>query len=165
MWNFFQVPCRKYASWKILTNFFSLSTVTKYFILLLQDTCDINLEILTMALNSNDDLFPKIIFKTVRNNHRRYSSKKKVSLKVTQILQEDSRVGGIQTFNFIKKSFQHRCFPVKFANFLRISVLKSTCEHLLLNLNLSYKVLLIDPLKSLIGWREYRNSKFHAKTM
>ena len=29
------------------------------------------------------------------------------------------KVTGLQNCNFIKKSLQHRCFPVKFAKFLR----------------------------------------------
>ena len=33
---------------------------------------------------------------------------------------------------FIKKRLQHRCFPVKFANFLRTPNLKNICERLLL---------------------------------
>ena len=34
--------------------------------------------------------------------------------------------------NFIKKRLQHFCFPVKFPNFLRTSILKNICERLLL---------------------------------
>ena len=37
-----------------------------------------------------------------------------------------------QTCNFIKKSLQHRRFPVKFAKFLRALILKNICERLLL---------------------------------
>ena len=37
---------------------------------------------------------------------------------------------GLQSWNFIKKRLQHRCFPVNVAKFLRTSVLKSTCERL-----------------------------------
>ena len=32
----------------------------------------------------------------------------------------------------IKKRLQHRCFPVKFVNFLRTPILKNICERLLL---------------------------------
>ena len=38
----------------------------------------------------------------------------------------------LQVCNFIKKRLQHWCFPVKFAKFLRTSVLKKICERLLL---------------------------------
>ena len=48
----------------------------------------------------------------------------KVFLKISQISHENSS-------NFIKKSLQHRCFPVKFAKFLKTSILKNTCERLL----------------------------------
>ena len=34
--------------------------------------------------------------------------------------------------NFIKKRLQRRCFPVKFAKFLRTPILKNICERLLL---------------------------------
>ena len=37
----------------------------------------------------------------------------------------------LQACNFIKKRLQHWCFPVKFAKFLRTSILKSTCKILL----------------------------------
>ena len=37
---------------------------------------------------------------------------------------------GPQPFNFIKKRFQRRYFPVKFAKFLRTSILKNICERL-----------------------------------
>ena len=36
-------------------------------------------------------------------------------------------------FNFIKKTLQHRCFPVNTANFLRTSILKNIWEGLLLD--------------------------------
>ena len=45
-----------------------------------------------------------------------------------------NKVAGFQAFNFIKKTLQHRCFPVKFAKFLRTRLLKNTCKRLLLNL-------------------------------
>ena len=35
--------------------------------------------------------------------------------------------------NFIKKRLQNRCFPVKFAKFLRTSFLRDICERLLLH--------------------------------
>ena len=40
---------------------------------------------------------------------------------------------GLQACNFIKKRLQHRCFPVKFAKFLRTHFLKNSCERLLLS--------------------------------
>ena len=41
--------------------------------------------------------------------------------------------------NFIKKRLQHRCFPMKFAKFLRIPILKNICERLLLKIS-NYQV-------------------------
>ena len=42
---------------------------------------------------------------------------------------------GLRALNFIKKRFQRRCFPVKFAKFFRIPTLKNICERLLLYLH------------------------------
>ena len=47
--------------------------------------------------------------------------------------------------NFIKKRLQHRCFPVKFAKYLRTPILKNIFEWLLLNgYNMEVFLLLID---------------------
>ena len=43
-----------------------------------------------------------------------------------------NKVVGLQACNFIKKTLQHRCFPVKLALFLRPPILKNICERLLL---------------------------------
>ena len=45
-----------------------------------------------------------------------------------------NKVEGLEAYNFIKKKPQHKCFPVKFAKFLRIIILKNICEWLLLNI-------------------------------
>ena len=39
----------------------------------------------------------------------------------------------LQVCNFIKKRFQHRCFSVNIAKFLKTHILKKICERLLLN--------------------------------
>ena len=39
----------------------------------------------------------------------------------------------LQVCNFIKKRFQHRCFSVNIAKFLKTHILKKICELLLLN--------------------------------
>ena len=44
-----------------------------------------------------------------------------------------NKVAGLQSCNFIKNRLQHRCFPVKFAKFLRTPILKNICKQLLLN--------------------------------
>ena len=54
-----------------------------------------------------------------------------------------NKVAGFQVYNFIKKSLQHRCFPVRFAKFLRTTILKIICERLLLSVKVS---LLVNPL-------------------
>ena len=47
--------------------------------------------------------------------------------------------------NFIKKRLQHRCFPEKFAKYLRTPILKNIFEWLLLNgYNMEVFLLLID---------------------
>ena len=58
---------------------------------------------------------------------------KKKFLKISQISQKNTCVGisGFQAYKFIKKRHQHRCFPVKFAKFLRAPILKNICERLL----------------------------------
>ena len=38
----------------------------------------------------------------------------------------------LQACNFIKQRPQHRCFPVRFAKFLRTPILKNICKRLLL---------------------------------
>ena len=43
-----------------------------------------------------------------------------------------NNVAGLQACNFIKKILQHRCFPMKFAKFLRTPILKNIFERLLL---------------------------------
>ena len=69
-----------------------------------------------------------------RSSHRRISTKKDV-LKISQYSQENTCVGvffnkvsDLQACNFIKKRLQHRCFPVKFAKFLRTAILKNIYE-------------------------------------
>ena len=42
------------------------------------------------------------------------------------------KVEGLQPCNFFKKRLQHRCFPVKFAKFLRTPILKNICKRPLL---------------------------------
>ena len=43
-----------------------------------------------------------------------------------------NNISGLQSCNFIKKRLQHRCFPIKFAKFLRTPILKNICERLFL---------------------------------
>ena len=43
-----------------------------------------------------------------------------------------NNVACLQAYNFIKKRLQHWYFPVKFAKFLPTSILKNTCQRLLL---------------------------------
>ena len=45
-----------------------------------------------------------------------------------------NKVGRPQVCNFMKKRFQHSCFLVKFAKFLRTHILKNICDSLLLKL-------------------------------
>ena len=40
-----------------------------------------------------------------------------------------------QACNFIKNRLQQRCFPIKFAKYLRTPVLKNICQRLLLDLS------------------------------
>ena len=43
-----------------------------------------------------------------------------------------NKLTGMKAWNFIKKQLQDRCFPGKFAKFLRASILKNICEWMLL---------------------------------
>ena len=43
-----------------------------------------------------------------------------------------NRLAGFNTYNFLKKRFRHRCFPVNIAKFLRILILMKIFEQLLL---------------------------------
>ena len=36
-----------------------------------------------------------------------------------------NKVAGLEACNFIKKRFQHSCFPLKFAKFLRVTMWKT----------------------------------------
>ena len=48
-------------------------------------------------------------------------------------------------FNFTKKRHQHRCFPTKFAKFLRAPILKNICKRLLSSSSFSsFKLDLVD---------------------
>ena len=41
------------------------------------------------------------------------------------------KAAGLKACNFIEKRLQHKCFPVKFAKFLKTTILKNICERLL----------------------------------
>ena len=43
-----------------------------------------------------------------------------------------NKVARFQISNFIKKKLQHKCFPLNFAKFLRMPILKNIWERLLL---------------------------------
>ena len=60
--------------------------------------------------SSSSQMFFKIDVQKFRKFHRK-----------TPVLEESlfNKVAGLKDCNFIKKRLQHRCFPVKFANFLR----------------------------------------------
>ena len=67
-----------------------------------------------------------------RSSHRRRSVKKGVLKNFTNLIGEHLCWSLLQACNFIKKRLQHWWFPVKFAKFLRTSILKKICERLLL---------------------------------
>ena len=53
--------------------------------------------------------------------------------KTTMLESPFNKVAILQSSNFTEKRIQHRYFPVKFAEFLRIPTLKNICELLLLS--------------------------------
>ena len=77
----------------------------------------------------------------VKNNDHRNRSFMKATffdpalelLNISQILQENT-CDGLKTCSFIKNRLHHWSFPVKFAKYLRTSILKNICERLLRNL-------------------------------
>ena len=68
-------------------------------------------------------------------------------LKIPQYLQEKTFSGvffiDLSACNFIKKRFQHTCFPVNIARFLKTPTLKNICERLPLTLKYQYKRLVV----------------------
>ena len=43
-----------------------------------------------------------------------------------------NKIAGLKAWNFVKKRFQHRCFAVNIAKFLRAPILKNICKRLFL---------------------------------
>ena len=81
----------------------------------------------------------------------------------------------LKACNFIKKKLQHKCFPVKFAKFLRAATLKNMYEKLPLHLNIFCQFSLDRPSPKLTMWwvrylipfvqfkkREKQSSVFHV---
>ena len=75
---------------------------------------------------------------TCRSSHRKCAAKKDVLKKFCKFHRKThvieslfSKVVGLKDCNFTKKRLQHRCFPVKFAKFLRTPILKIIFERLL----------------------------------
>ena len=72
---------------------------------------------------------PNMFFK------KRYSEKFHKFHRKTSVLKYlFDKVAGLNVCNFIKKRLQHKCFPVKFAKCLRITILENICERLFLYL-------------------------------
>ena len=55
-----------------------------------------------------------------------------------------NKLAGLKGCNLIKKRLEHKCFPVKFTNFLRTPILNNICKRLLLNIS---NICLKDQLK------------------
>ena len=53
-----------------------------------------------------------------------------------------NKVTVLRACDFIKKSLQHRCFPVIIAKFMRTPIPKNICEWLVLNALTTDKILL-----------------------
>ena len=71
-----------------------------------------------------------------RSSHRRCSVKKGVFFRNFANFSGKHLCWSLflRASNFIKKRLQHRCFPAKFAKFLKTSILKNIWERLLLSL-------------------------------
>ena len=55
-----------------------------------------------------------------------------------------NKFADLRDCNFIEKRLPHKCFPVKFAKFLRTSILKNICGRVLLKISTLQKKLFID---------------------
>ena len=76
-----------------------------------------------------------MILITTNNNFMFRSSQRKCQRRCSvkkAVFKKFANFTDLQAFNFIKKRLQHRCFPVKFAKFLRRPILKNSCERMLL---------------------------------
>ena len=103
--------------------------------------CFLNIHLYLKKEDSNFDSHNTMFFdfkgdsNMYRSSHPRCSVKKSViknSASFTGNHLNWSLFSGLQACNFIKKRFQHRCFPVNFAKLLRTPTLKNTYERLLL---------------------------------
>ena len=70
----------------------------------------------------NEGVLKNKLFLNLRKIHRKTPVLKSLFNKVTDLM----------ACNFIKMRLQHRCFPVKFAKFLRTLILKNICKRLFL---------------------------------
>ena len=86
------------------------------------DLCWMNKKSLRHTMNHRDLL---CLF---RSSHRKCSEKKDVLKNFANFTEKHLCWSLLQVYNFIKKRLQHWCFPVKFAKFLRTSILKKICE-------------------------------------
>ena len=67
-----------------------------------------------------------------RSSHRRCSVKRGIFKNFANFTGKQLCWSLLQACNFIKNKLQHWCFPVKFAKFLRTSILKNICKRLIL---------------------------------
>ena len=65
-----------------------------------------------------------------------------------------NKVAGMKTGNFIIKKLQHRCFPVKFAKFLRTSFLQNTSDGCFLNSTYASASVLLHIRIGNLDWNE-----------
>ena len=81
-------------------------------------------------------LLKRILWNNIRSSHRMCPTEKAVLLKISQYSQEKHLCWNLiliklQARSPIKRRFQHRCFPVNIAKFLRIPNLEEICESML----------------------------------
>ena len=64
---------------------------------------------------------------------------------LSHFLNKVAEISSLQHWRFIKKRFQHRCFPVNIAKFLKTRIMKNICEELFLKtLDVSLLALLLN---------------------
>ena len=74
----------------------------------------------------------RTIFRNISRTHSLRSSHQRDFLYQNNDLKNFANFTGLKACKFVKKRFQRRRFPVKFAKFLKTPILKNICELLLL---------------------------------
>ena len=67
-----------------------------------------------------------------------------------------NKVAGLRSCNFIRKRLRHRCFAVKFEEFLRTTFLKNTSSGCFCSWTLSFSIMDFESFENNVIWLELR---------